>query len=231
MRKKNNNNWRGLGLVPYIRELSIVIIGVLITLLITNILSDRAKQAEVKRALTLVKIELEENLHQIEWAQQKWETEQRIYGFIRQNMDHIENIAVDTLWKYRKVIGDKHSLAIVTDSYEVLKSSLLMQYIKDKDFLSELSKTYGIIGLISRKLNNYSNIKGNGIDHMINSIDKNNLEKWTNGTVYDFYNIPLRDNAFRLFVYTGNSLISIEEFEECKSKTASLINEIKKQGY
>lgn len=68
MRKKNNNNWRGLGLVPYIRELSIVIIGVLITLLITNILSDRAKQAEVKRALTLVKIELEENLHQIEWG-------------------------------------------------------------------------------------------------------------------------------------------------------------------
>ena len=126
MRKKNNNNWRGLGLVPYIRELSIVIIGVLITLLITNILSDRAKQAEVKRALTLVKIELEENLHQIEWVQQKWETEQRIYGLIRQNMDHIENIAVDTLWKYRKVIGDKHSLAIVTDSYEVLKSSLLI---------------------------------------------------------------------------------------------------------
>lgn len=35
------------------RELSVVIIGVLVTLLITNILSDRARQAEVERALTL----------------------------------------------------------------------------------------------------------------------------------------------------------------------------------
>lgn len=229
--KKKNNRWKQLDLIRYMRELSVVIIGVLITLLITNILSDRARQAEVERALTLVKIELEENLHKIEWAQQKWETEQRVYSLIRQNIDHIEKIPVDTLLQYQKVIGDKHSLAVVTDSYEVLKSSLLMQYIKDKDFLSELSKTYGIIGLVGDKLNNYSNIKGSGINHMMNSIDKNNLEKWTNGSIYDFYNIPLGDNVFRLFIYTGNSLISVEEFEECKNKTASLINQIEKQEY
>lgn len=220
-----------MDLIRYMRELSVVIIGVLITLLITNILSDRARQAEVERALMLVKIELEENLRKIEWAQQKWETEQRMYSLIRQNIDHIEKIPVDTLLQYQKVIGDKHSLSVVTDSYEVLKSSLLMQYIKDKDFLSELSKTYGIIGLVGDKLNNYSNIKGSGINHMMNSIDKNNLEKWTNGSIYDFYNIPLDDNVFRLFIYTGNSLISVEEFEECKSKTASLINQIEKQEY
>lgn len=229
--KKKNNRWKQLDLIRYMRELSVVIIGVLITLLITNILSDRARQAEVERALTLVKIELEENLHKIEWAQHKWETEQRVYSLIRQNINHIEKIPVDTLLQYQKVIGDKHSLAVVTDSYEVLKSSLLMQYIKDKDFLSELSKTYGIIGLVGDKLNNYSNIKGSGINHMMNSIDKNNLEKWTNGSIYDFYNIPLGDNVFRLFIYTGNSLISVEEFEECKNKTASLINQIEKQEY
>lgn len=229
--KKKNNRQKGRDLIRYMRELSVVIIGVLTTLLITNILSDRARQAEVKRALTLVKAELEENLSKTEWAQQKWETEQRVYSLIRQNIDRIENIPADTLRKYRKVIGDKHSLGMVTDSYEVLKSSLLMQYIRDKDFLSELSKTYGIIGLISDKLNNYSNIKGSGINHMMGNMDRNSLEKWTNGTVYDFYNIPLGDNVFRLFVYTGNSLISTEEFEECKSKTAHLIDKIRKLGY
>lgn len=230
MRKKRNRQKRR-SWIRYVRELSVVIIGVLTTLLITSILSDRARQAEVERALTLVKTELEENLQKIGWAQQKWETEQRVYALIRQNIDRIEAIPLDTLRKYRKVIGDKHSLAVVTDSYEVLKSSLLMQYIKDKDFLSELSKTYGIIGLIGDKLNNYSNIKGNGINHMMSSIDRKSLERWTNGDIYDFYNIPLDDNVFRLFIYTGNSLISAEEFEECKSKIASLIHKIEELGY
>lgn len=214
----------------YIRELSIVIIGVLITLLITNIISDRAKHNEVKRALTLVKIELEKNLHQIGLAQQKWEAEQRIYNLIKQHIDKIEELPADTLERYMKVIGDKHSLAAGNDSYEVLKSSLLMQYIKDKDFLSELSKTYGNIDLIANKLNNYSNTKGNGLNHMINNIDKISLEKWTNGSVYDFYSIPLNDNVFRLFIYTGNTLISSDEFEKCKSEIKSIINEIGKQS-
>ena len=106
-----------------------------------------------------------------------------------------------------------------------------MQYIKDKDFLSELSKTYGNIDLIDNKLNNYTNTKGNGLNHMINNIDKISLEKWTNGSVYDFYSIPLNDNVFRLFIYTGNTLISSDEFEKCKSEIKSIINEIGKQSH
>lgn len=215
--------------MKYLRELSIVITGVFITLVITNIISAKGKRDEVERAVALIKTELENNLYQLEWAQQKWETEQKAFHLIKQHIDNLNKIPADTLIKYRKIIGDKHSLSASSDSYEVIKSSLLMQYIQDKDFLSDLSKTYGNIELINNKLLHYTNTKGTGLDHMINHTDKTHLEKWVNGSIYDFYAIPLNDNVFRIFVYTGNTLISSDEFEACKNGIRSVINKMDQQ--
>ncbi|WP_080904732.1 hypothetical protein [Parabacteroides sp. Marseille-P3160] len=224
------HKWASSNLVKYLRDLSIVIVGVFITLWVTNIISDRTKQNEVNRVMVLVKTELEENLQSIKWAQQKWETEQRIYSLVRRNINHIDKIPADTLEIYKKVIGDKHSLALKNDSYEVFKSSLLMQYIKDKDFLRELSKIYGYLELISSKLNNYSNLKGAGINHMMNNIDKRSIDTWASGSIYDYYTIPLKDNVFRTFVYTGGTLISSDEFDACEKEIISIINRINEKG-
>lgn len=210
----------------YLRDLSIVIVGVFITLWITNIVSDRTKRNEVNRAMALIKTELEENLQSLDRAQQKWETEQRAYGLVRKEINHVDRIHADTLDKYKKVIGDKHSLAVNNDSYEVFKSSLLMQHIKDKDFLRDLSKIYGSLELLRVKLNNYSNLKATGLSHMMNDISQESLDLWANGTIYDYYAIPLKDNVFRTFVYTGGTLVSSDEFEGCKKDIAGMIDRI-----
>ncbi len=218
-------------IVKYLRELSIVIIGVLATLLITNIISNRIKSNEVKKAITILRTELEDNLRNINEAEQKWKKEQDIFALIKKHIFQLEKIPEHTLEGYKKVIGDKHSLSVNSDSYEVLKSSLLIQYIKDQDFLRKLSKTYGTIDLLNRKVQYYSDLKKNGLDHLINHIDQKGLEKWINGNTYDFFNVPLNDNVFRAFVYNGNTLISPDEFEKCKNEIISLINRIDKREY
>lgn len=151
----------------YFRELSIVIIGVLITLMITNLISYKTKQKEVDRAMDLIKTEMEENLVSLGKTQQKFETEQRIYKLILAHINNLEEISADTLHIYKRVIGDKHSLSVESDSYDVFKSSLLMQYIKDKNFLRELSKTYGMIEGLRDKLIYYSKIKSDGLNHLM----------------------------------------------------------------
>lgn len=46
------------GILKYLRELSIVIIGVLTTLAITQIITQNSKQKEVKEIMGLIKTEL-----------------------------------------------------------------------------------------------------------------------------------------------------------------------------
>lgn len=218
-------------LVKYFRELSIVIIGVLITLLITNIISNRIKHNEVLKAIALIHTELEDNLQQIRQAGRKWRKEQKVYSLLRQHINRVENIPADTLETYKNVIGDNHNLSVNNDSYEVLKSSLLIQYITDKDFLRQLSRTYSRVALLKEKIKHYSYMKKNGLEHLINTIDRNSLDKWTNGSIYDFYTISLKNNVFRAFVYNGNTLIAQEEFEECENSIISLIGRIDRQEY
>lgn len=215
----------------YLRELSIVIIGVLITLLITNLISYKTKQREIRSAMILIKTELQDNLQNLEKARHKWGTEQRIYDLILTHINHIKEIPADTLQFYKKIIGDKHSLSVKTDSYEVFKSSMLMQYIKDKNFLRELSQTYSMIENLDEQLIYYTNLKGNGLNHLMNNIDKHALDKWMYGTIYDYYQIPLNDNVFRTFVYTGGTIVYQEGFMECKENIGAVIDRIDKCRY
>jgi len=50
-------------------------------------------------------------------------------------------------------------MRVQNDSYEVLKSSLLIQYVKDKDLLRELTKTYNNIHSTNIQLERYSAMK------------------------------------------------------------------------
>ncbi len=219
------------GITKYMRELSIVMIGVFVTLWVTGIISDNSKQREVNRVMKLVQTELEDNLRSVEFSQHKWAAEQQVYRLIRQHIGRLEEIPLDTLEKYRKVIGDIHNLSVKSDSYEVLKSSLLTQYIDNKDFLRALSQTYGSLELVQDKLNRYTNLKTDGLNHTMSQVDQKTLDKWMNGDAHAFFKIPLDDNVFRAFVYSGGSLISAGDFETCKQELTSMIERITKRRY
>lgn len=219
------------GITKYLRELSVVMIGVFVTLWVTSVISGNSKQNEVDRVMKLVQTELEDNLRRVEWSQGKWAAEQQAYQLIRQHISHVEEIPLDTLEKYRKVIGDIHSLSVNSDSYEVLKSSLLTQYIENKDFLRGLSQTYGSLGLVRNKLDRYTSLKTDGLNHIMNNVDQKSLDKWMTGDGYSYFKIPLEDNVFRTFVYTGGSIISAGDFETCKQDLASMIDCIAKRQY
>jgi hypothetical protein len=185
-----------------------------------------SKQREVKETLKLIKTELEENLENLHWVQHRLVEEQKAYILLQQNINAIEKIPEDTLQKYYNVIGAIHSTINKTDAYEVFKSSLLMQYVQDKDFLRKLINTYEKLQLINTKVTRYSDLKGVGIKQLMETIELNDLELWTHGGIYDFFRVTLKYKAVRSFIYTGTTILDFDIFEGCKQEIQSMIEEL-----
>ena len=217
--------------VKYLRELSIVIIGVLITLTITNLTSLNSKRKEVRDMVELIKIELRDNLESIEEIEQRWITEQRIFSLVKTYIDDLEQIPPDTLKNHIVVIGALHSVLNEKDSYEIFKSSLLTQYVKDKDFLRRLSRAYRRIEGLNTQLIKYSDVKSEAFKEIYKNLSEEEIQQWTQGQVYDYFRIPLNYTSYRSFVYAGGSIISPNEFERSKKAVRAMLEEIEKRDF
>lgn len=231
--KKHKKRFKISKIFKYFRELSIVIIGVLITLYITGITSDKSRQKEVKELMDLIKTELNDNLEDIEEAQRKWNREQQAFAYLKDKISNLQAIPVDSLKRYRdiNVMGGHHIIVNIRDSYEVFKSSLLFQYVKDKDLLRKLAETYRKLDVLSWQLNRYSERKSKGINEMFEGMNEKQIEQWTKGTIYDYFQIPLRYDSIRLFVYDGGSILDPKIFNASKQMIREMIAEIDRQKF
>lgn len=59
-------NWK---LGNYFRELSVVVVGVFITLAATNFISETSQEKQIKESMLMIKMELTENLKEINKAE------------------------------------------------------------------------------------------------------------------------------------------------------------------
>lgn len=225
--------WKSWGIIPYLRELSIVIIGVLVTLTITNWVNNYNRQKEIKGMLSLVKEELQENLAALEWNQSRWEGEQHIFRLLQQHKDEPNKIPVDTFAYYSYAIGAIYSPSFIDDSYELLKSSLFIQYIKDKDLLRRLSESYRELRALSKQLSNYSDQKASTfLFPMMEKMDSGKAEIWSNNNPSEIFFYSLRQEGFNKFIYIGQTILSPSSiFEDNKRNLQEMIQVMDRAGY
>jgi hypothetical protein len=227
---KRSQIFSGLSIFEYLRELSIVIIGVLITLFITNYISDRNKQKEIHGMLGFIKTELIENKENLEWIHWRWEGEQHIFGLVLENTDNLKEIPADTLKKYNYAIGALYSLSTKKESYELLKSSMLMQYVKDKNLLRKLSGMYGRLQNLDAQLSRYSTQKTSFfLEPVIAEMEENVLKKMTEEDVYVFWDYIAPKKEFRKFAYTSQTILSPSTiYDDCKAELQEVIQMLDK---
>ena len=222
---KRSRIFSGSSIFEYFRELSIVIIGVLITLLITNYISDSNKQKEIKGMLGFIKTELIENETNLEWIQWRWEGEQHMFKLALENTDNLKQIPAGTLKKYNYAIGALYGLSTKKESYELLKSSMLMQYVKDKNLLCKFSGMYGMLQNLDAQLSRYSTQKTSFfLEPVITGMEEKELKKMTEEDVYDFWGYIVPKKEFRKFAYTSQTILSPSTiFDDCKSGLQEVI--------
>lgn len=208
----------------YLRELSIVVAGVAITLYAGSYLNRKSEQRSLQQFLNAVKFEMKENLvsinDQCDFFQESYDTYKFIKSFREKgaNMDSLAAF-VPTIYSYR-MYGYKY------DAFESLKASGYMRLIKDETLLSTITESYGITKSVEQISLFYFNQKLEILNRiqMAQSID----EYYDRPNLARLYSPKQKE----LFLFMGNSMIVgfKEVADECKSKVEEAISKLDAQA-
>lgn len=148
--------WR---LGDYFRQLSIVVVGIVVTFLGSDLISNHSRQKEVRTTMQMVIEELKYNKLQLKDFGKAYEMDRQMAIKLVENDFNTENIPMDTLQKYERFFAGIYTFNYTTDALEVLKSSSLMQQVSDKRLLLDILRTYDKLKSTSVEINSYCDLK------------------------------------------------------------------------
>ncbi len=230
---KISERLKRIKIFSYFRELSIVIIGVLVTLAITDKVNESSKQKEVKETLQLVQLELQNNLEQLEKMKTIHHEDTRMLRVFRNHLKDIKAIPADTLMKYPNLFGRILEFNPKKDAYDVFKSSALMQYVKDKVLILELMTCYSALSEIENAIHIYSEMKSEAIQEFKQLDYDIYSDAWSmfmQNNPYPYFELLLRSNDTRRFLNHGVAVFDEEEiFDGTKILLENMISKIEKK--
>jgi hypothetical protein len=139
----------------YLRELSVVVIGIAITLSVSNWLSGRSEKKDMTLYLNAVKLEMEENLVELGWLTGKIEEEVSYSNYL---LSHDKNaLHSDSLQYYAPRSYSIRGMSSTSNAFEMFKTSGSMRFIKDKDILLSIWDAYYNLEMCEFQLVNYHN--------------------------------------------------------------------------
>ena len=151
--------------VKYIRELSIIVTGIAITIGMGFLVNNNNNKKDQKQYLNAIKIELESNARMFDWAV-KWIEKSVKYAEYISTHDS-KSLNKDTLAYYAYTDNDglgyafseSMSARFPTNAFEMFKISGAMRQIKDKELLQEIWHTYTQIDAAKQNIDRIMQIK------------------------------------------------------------------------
>jgi hypothetical protein len=129
----------------YLREISVVVIGVAITLSASYWISNKSQKKDMTLYLNAIKLELEENIETLERAIEELQPSIRYANYLK-TID-VKSANSDSINSYGDAFG-ANMYSFRTNAFEMFKNSGIMRFIDDKEFLQSLWDRYeGIIGI------------------------------------------------------------------------------------
>lgn len=150
--KTTVKSWR---VGDYIRQFSIVVAGIIVTFLGSDLITEHTRQKEVRATMLLVAEELEYNRGELHRIKNLLDIDIHMSRLLVNQAMDISEIPGDTLWKYGKLFNNMDDFIYRTDALEVLKGSSLMQYIPDKRMLQDVLQTYFELGRKQKDVSDY----------------------------------------------------------------------------
>lgn len=150
----------------YALQLSVVIIGVFVTFVGSDLVSRWSRVRQAKTMMQLVAEELSVNRQQLVQMCDKLRYDHRgVLMFQHYRMD-VDKIPTDSLEKYMHIIGSIQGLTLQTDALEVLKASGLIPAIGDKQLLMELMGSYKMLSDLDANIRFYNKRKEDAMNHL-----------------------------------------------------------------
>jgi hypothetical protein len=177
----------------YVRQLSVVVIGILITFQGSALVTKNAQRREVANILGMVKYEIEKNRRNVELQKELLEFEYAGARALKPYIHDTEGAPADTLAKYVSIIVQVRNYGFSTNSFEVLKSSSNFQTVKNKELLRDLFSTYESLGSFFGDISSYNSLRSSRMQEQL---------KGTDSEVFDVFYSNAEDVAQMIFSHT-----------------------------
>lgn len=201
--KKIKTTIRGWRPGDYVRQISVVVIGILITFAGSNLITNCSEKRDVQDIMLLIRDEMENNRDRFKGAIAEFNIDERISTLLVEHDMKLQTIPEDSLRQFGFVLGHYRIFSYQKNAMDMLKSSMLMQKISDKEFLLSLIGAYETLENFKFLITDYYDLKDQVIspfhmsltDEQYNSLLKGGYEMWeiylSNNQVRNFMRMPM----------------------------------------
>ena len=205
----------------FLREIAVIVIGVTITLSASYWISNRNAKRDMSLSLSMIKLELEENIRILEEANNNLIQVSINYSdYLRSHKK--DSLDLDSLLFYReRTVFNTSLVTVKNNAFDMFKTSGNMSLVKDKKLLLSLWDVYTKLDNLNHFHEDVSQLK---MDEMkkyfyLNGLPEKELLK--NPPMYDFYvNMYAPYAQGRMVNYTltvlNETISMLEEVKEIK---------------
>lgn len=183
----------------YVRQISVVVIGILITFAGSNLITNCSEKRDIQSTMLLIKEELKRNKQQFEYIVSEFSKDERLSTLLVENNMNCRAISEDSLKQFNRIMGHIRSYSYTRNALDILKNSMLMQKISDKEFLLSLSEIYETLEGFKLSMNGYYDMKDAVVTPFHLSLTDEQTDQLCEGG-YDTWDLYLSDKAVRNFL-------------------------------
>lgn len=143
----------------YIRQLSIVILGIVVTFAANDAITNYSQSKEIRSALQLVRKELEMNLEKVRKINSRIAMEQKACSYVLNHANSLERASEDTLFLYRNIPFQSRTFSYTKDAIDLLKTSSLFQKIRPKELTLQIITTYSDLEVVAGNVEDFYDMK------------------------------------------------------------------------
>ena len=141
----------------YLREISVVVIGVAITLSASNWITNRNEKRDMSLYLNAIKLELEENKKELDEVEKNMQGSVRYADYLNSHDKKLLN--ADTIRTYVNDYYGIYSITVKTNAFDMFKISGNMRFVDDKELLITIWDAYATLNKIEKLFDLYSQMK------------------------------------------------------------------------
>ena len=127
----------------YLREISVVVIGVAITLSAGYWITNRNEKRDMALYLNTIKLELEENEKIFNETKERRQSSVKYSNYLRSH--NKKSLNTDTIKAYSYSYYDVSPITVKTNAFDMFKTSGNMRLVDDKDLLLSIWDAYSVL--------------------------------------------------------------------------------------
>lgn len=221
---------KGWRLGDYVRQISVVVIGVLITFMGSDLVTRNSEKKDIRATMSLIRDELKSNRKKYENIVSEFSEDEQLSTLLAEHDLKFRTIPEDSLKQFRFVLGHIRSFTYARNALDILKSSMLMQKISDKELLLQLTEIYEILDGFKVTMNGYYDMKDEiTIPFHLALTDEQTHCLYEGG--YEAWDIYLSDRQIRNFVRIAQRYFTPDYIERVGKSIDKAIQVIEEKYY